>query len=364
MKLKKTVSVAFLAFFLLLPHINAQGEKTLDFKEYIPGGEEGENVSVKTDAEKGKLDIQFSFEETGYHTVTAFQNDMQELQDEIGVRFTVENLSGGTARMNLAVINSEGTVLQVKDGCYVRLTEKDVPGEASYSPAENGCFELPEGFYGDVEIPFSLCVSEVGVADHSTDKITAYGVVCVTEGKTPCHLVFHKMSFADKKHIKDAKEGAFLEIEGPDSMLKSHVGESKEKYRAVVYNMLGEGEETKASFSLGENSQGITADEEGWVVVSEDLSQESFTLKAEISQGMRAQKKILLQESWTMQVLTENGYDASIAPPSEIRSVEGEMAVLTEERILWTIRLSFVAAVVLLFAYYAVVRKRNRMRRE
>lgn len=39
MKLKKTVSVAFLAFFLLLPHINAQGEKTLDFKEYIPGGD-------------------------------------------------------------------------------------------------------------------------------------------------------------------------------------------------------------------------------------------------------------------------------------------------------------------------------------
>ena len=122
MKLKKTVSVAFLAFFLLLPHINAQGEKTLDFKEYIPGGETGENVSVKTDVEKGKLDIQFSFEETGYHTVTAFQNDMQELQDEIGVRFTMENLSGGTARMNLALINSEGTVLQVKDGCYVRLT--------------------------------------------------------------------------------------------------------------------------------------------------------------------------------------------------------------------------------------------------
>ena len=78
--------------------------------------------------EKGKLDIQFSFEETGYHTVTAFQNDMQELQDEIGVRFTMENLSGGTARMNLALINSEGTVLQVKDGCYVRLTGRFLRG--------------------------------------------------------------------------------------------------------------------------------------------------------------------------------------------------------------------------------------------
>ena len=99
-------------------------------------------------------------------------------------------------------------------------------------------------------------------------------------------------------------------------------------------------------------------------MVPAGLSLESFTLEASISGGMKAQKTILLQESWTRQVLTENGYDASIAPPSEIVSVEGEMAFLTQERILWIIRLSFGAGVLILFAYYAAVRNRNRMRRE
>lgn len=363
MKFRKTAGVAcILALFLLLPHMNVRGERALKFKDYIPGGEEGENVSVKTDREKGKLDIDFSFDGSGYHTVTAFQNDMQELKNEKGVRLTMENLSGCAARMNLAVINGDGTVLSVKNGCYVHLTEKD-GGEDMYSPAENGCFEVPEGFYGDVEIPFELLASEFGESGHSMDKIAGYGMVCVTEGKTPCHLLFHQMSFVDKKHIRDAKEPAFLAIEGPDSMLKSHVGESKENYRGVVYNMLGEGEESEVSF-LAENSQGIMADGEGWVIVPAGLSLESFTLKASAPGGMKAQKTILLQESWTRQVLTENGYDASIAPPSEIVSVEGEMAGLTQERVLWSIRLSFAAGVMILFAYYSAVRNRNRMRRE
>lgn len=362
MKFRKTAGVVcLLALFLLLPHMNVRGERALEFKDYIPGGEEGENVSVKTDRENGKLDINFSFDEAGYHTVTAFQNDMQELKNEKGLRFTVENLSECAARMNLAVINSDGTVLSVKNGCYVRL--KDDGGEDMYSPAENGCFEIPEGFYGDVEIPFELCANEFGESGHSMDKIAGYGMVCVTEGKTPCHLLFHQMSFVDKQHIKDAKEPAFLAIEGPDSMLKSHVGESKENYRAVVYNMLGEGEETEATFSPGD-SQGIMADGDGWVIVPAGLSLESFTLEASADGGMKAEKTILLKESWTRQVLTENGYDASIAPPSEIVSVEGEMAVLTEERILWSIRLSFAAGVMILFAYYSAVRNRNRIRRE
>ena len=366
MKMKKTAGVLCLfVALLLLPHINAQGERTLDFKDYIPGGEEGENVSVNTDKENGTLDISFSFDEEGYHTVTAFQNDRQELKSEKGVRFSVENQSEIPARMNFAVINSEGTVFQAGDGSYVHLIPKDEAKEETYALTENGCFELPDGFSGEVEIPFALFAGEFKAADEkSLKELMGYGMVCVTEGKANFHLTFSQMSFVNKKHIKDASEPAFLAIEGPDSIQKSNVGESREKYRAVVYNMLGAGEETTASFSPGEDFPEILTEEEGWVTVPAGLDIGSFVLEAVTAEGMQAKKEISLTESWTKQVLTENGYDASIAPPGEIASVAGDMAALTEENALWMIRAGFLAGVGILFAYYAYIRKLNRIRRE
>jgi len=346
-----------MAICLLVPKADVYGQTPLKLQGYTAGGEEGENVSVTTN-EEGSLEIQFSFEEEGYHTVTAFLNDKQELEKERGIRFTVENRSGIPARMNMAVINHEGTVLQVKDGCYVRLLGQE--GE-SYALAENGCFELPQDFSGDVELPFELYASEFGEAGKETLKeIMGYGMVCVTEGQSPCHLVFHQMSFADKGDLKDAREGAFLAIEGADGMLRSDVGESKEQYKGIVYNMLGKGEETQVSFSIQGEGENIFVEDGGWVTVQAGAQGDSFSLMAETGDGMKAVKEIMLKESWTKQVLTENGYDASIAPPSEISSVEGSLAVLTEERSLWTIRILLVAGVVTLFTYYSVIRRRNR----
>lgn len=367
MKRKKLAGVAclflLLLLLLLLPQTNAQGEKTLEFKDYIPGGEEGENVSVTTDKAKGKLDIEFSFDNAGYHTVTAFQNDKQELKNEKGVRFFVENLSEVPARMNFAVINSEGSVYQVRDGRYVRLVPKDTSKEESFPLTENGCFELPTGFAGEVELSFELFANEFGAMDaKSAKELMGYGMVCVTEGETPFHLVCSQMAFVSKKHLRDVKEGAFLAIEGPDRIQRSNVGDSREKYRAVVYNMLGEGEEINAVFSPGESSPEITADEEGWVNIPAGIGLNSFSLEAVTSEGMNAEKEIQLTESWTRQVLTENGYDASIAPPSEIASVAGP-AVYTEERILWFIRIGSASILAVLFAYYAYIRKQNRGRR-
>ncbi|MCM1257215.1 MAG: hypothetical protein NC307_05125 [Roseburia sp.] len=361
MKIKRIAGVCLILLFLLLPHINAAGEKALDIKDYIPGGEEGENVSVNTDKENGRLTIQFSFDQAGYHTVTAFQNNKQKLKKEKGVRFSVENLTKDPARMNMAVIGSDGTVFQVGDGRYVRLISE----EESYSLSENGCFELPGGFVGEVEIPFELFSSDFGEMDtKSVKELTGYGMVCVTEGEAPFHLVFSQMAFVNGKKMKDAKESAFLTIEGPDTIQKSNVGESKERYTAVVYNMLGEGAETKAAFSSEESTQEILADDEGWVTVPPGLSLDSFFLEAVTPEGMKAKKEIGLTESWTRQVLTENGYDASIAPPAEIASVEGDMAVFTEEAALWLIRVLFAAGVLILFAYYAFVRNKNCIRRE
>lgn len=363
MKRKKLAGVACLfLLLLLLPQTNAQGEKTLEFKDYISGGEEGENVSVTTDKANGKLDIEFSFDKAGYHTVTAFQNDKQELKKEKGARFFVENLSGVPARMNFAVINSDGSVYQVGDGRYVKLVPKDASKEESFSLTENGCFELPTGFAGEVEISFELFANDFGAMDaKSAKELMGYGMVCVTEGETPFHLVYSQMAFVSKKNLRDVKEGAFLAIEGPDRIQKSNVGESREKYRAVVYNMLGEGEEINAVFSSGTSPE-ITADEEGWVNIPAGIGLNSFSLEAVTSEGMKAEKEIELTESWTRQVLTENGYDASIAPPGEIASVAGP-AMFSEERVLWMIRIGFAVIFGVLFAYYAYIRKQNRGRR-
>ena len=55
-------------------------------------------------------------------------------------------------RMNFSLFDEEGKTLNVGEGCYVKLQGT----ETSYAKVDYGCFELPPGFEGEVEIPFEV----------------------------------------------------------------------------------------------------------------------------------------------------------------------------------------------------------------
>ena len=69
---------------------------------------------------------------------------------------------------------------------------------------------------------------------------------------------------------------------------------------------------------------------------------------------------LTLERSWTTLVLTDNGYDASIAKPEDVAPVIDTDIWNLEEQGVWIIRGLLLLGTVIFFIYYVHARKKNR----
>ena len=147
-------------------------------------------------------------------------------------------------------------------------------------------------------------------------------------------------------------------LNGPDEIRKAKVGESETRYDAETYNLFGERKKAVVSLSLKEDAKEIELTDEGWLVVKAGAAEEEITLVAQTADGLKAEKKITLQSSWTESIHTENGYDASIASPQEIAPVDGKWAFLVTAKALNIVRVAGVILTAAILIYYIVMRRK------
>lgn len=333
------------------------------FKDFVAGGEadnEKLHASVNCATTGKSMDISFQtteLSEETYSTVTAYKSERMDIDTKGSVMVGVANMQNQAARMNFSVIDEEGSVFQVQEGCYVALSDD----QTTYAQVVNGCFDIPAGFSGELEIPFPVMEAEQKLSG----KITGYGFVCVSAGQSRYHLKFYDMNFLDGSEAVDAQKAVLLKIIGEEAVRKPETGFSTVSYKAAAYNMLGEEKPADAEFSIsGKSKAGVSVTKDGLLKVLPEADEEVVLYAKDKKQGLWTEATIKLERSWTTLVLTENGYDASIAKAEDVPPIiDGDIWEIQEEGI-WIIRGVLIAGVLIFFVYYAIKRRKLRKFKE
>lgn len=322
-------------------------ENNLSFSKAEQGGDEDGAISITGSEDGSGIHMEYQYEKDGYHTVTVFCDDhVRKIEQQSSLLLTIKNDSKTPVRMNVEMIDAQGENHTVSDGCYVILRDKTTDTALT----EQGCFVIPAGFAGELEVPLEL------LAEDGLDEIMGYGLVCVAEDQNTYRIDFKNAVI--KEDGTDPKETAGLLLNGPDEIRKAKVGESETQYSAETYNLFGERKKAAVSLSLKDDAEEIELTDEGWLIVKAGAKEEEITLVAQTVDGLKAEKKITLQSSWTESIHTENGYDASIASPQEIAPVDGKWAFLVTSKALNIVRVAGLLLVAAVLIYYIVIRRK------
>ena len=225
MKKRKWLGVFFFFLLLFSGAATANAYERATFKDFVAGADADNaqlGASVECAATGRSMDISFQtmeLSEDTYSTVTAYRSESRSMDLEGSVMVGIANMQNQTARMNFSIIDQSGSAFQVKEGCYVALRDD----QTTYVPVEKGCFEIPAGFSGELEIPFPV-LSNDAAKEALSQKITGYGFVCVAAGQSRYHLKFYDMNFLDSSEAVNAHEAAILKINGDATVRKPETG--------------------------------------------------------------------------------------------------------------------------------------------
>lgn len=343
--------------------VEAAKKDKADFSDFIGSEEDmaGGTVAPGLTYEEEEDTLNLSFDTNGYqeryYTATAFKNLKLNLNESAGISFEVSNNTDTPVRMNFALFDAEGRTMDVGAGFYVRLQGEEI----SYAKVEYGCFTLPAGFAGTVEIPFDvLAFQDTGERAGEITQIWGYGIICVAEQGETYDATFSNLAFLTKEETVSAAEPCELEIEGDERAFRPKVGESNTPYHAVIYNMLGESSPAEAVFSLDTDYEQASVSEDGVLTLGCKFPEETIELRAKTPDGLEAVREIQIYDSWTNSVSTDNGYDASLADPSEIEPIVRWADDMRSPHTLWLIRGAALAGGVIFLGYYLAVRRKSR----
>lgn len=321
----------------------------------------GGTISPELTYEKEGDILQFDFDTTGYqeryYTATAFKNTKLNLETFGGISFHVQNKLETPLRMNFAFFGEDGRTVNAGADFYVKLQEKTT----SYAKVEYGCFELPAGFDGEVEIPFDvLAFQDDGEKAGVLKTVWGYGIICVAQQNEAYHVAFSEIRLLTPEETVSASAACELEIEGDERAFRPKIGESETPYHCIIYNMLGEGEPMDAVFSLNDTCENAAVSESGVLTIGSGCVGDTIEIRAETAEGLTAVRQIQIYDSWTNSVSTDNGFDASLADPSEIAPIVVWADEMRSPDTLLMIRGAFVLGGVIFMTYYLIVRRKNR----
>lgn len=343
--------------------VEAAKTPTVSFADMNGSSEDmaGGTISPELTYEKEGDILHFNFDTAGYqeryYTATAFKNTKLNLETFGGVSFHVQNKLETPLRMNFAFFGEEGRTVNAGAGFYVKLQGK----QTSYAKVEYGCFELPAGFDGDVEIPFDvLAFQDDGERAGELETIWGYGIICVAQQNEAYEVDFSEIRLLAPEETVSASAACELEIEGDERAFRPKVGESDTPYHCIIYNMMGEGETADAVFSFNDTYENAAISESGVLTIGSGYVGDTIEIKAETPEGLTAVRQIQIYDSWTNSISTDNGFDASIADPSEIAPIVVWADEMQDPDTLLMIRGAFVLGGFLFMAYYLIVRRKNR----
>lgn len=364
---KKCIRIAVLFFIVCMgvgsAGVEAAKNKKADFSDFIGSNEDtaGGTVAPELTYEAEGDILHLSFDTNGYqeryYTATAFKNVKLDMEAFAGISFEAKNNLDTPVRMNFALFDSEGRTVDVGADFYVKLKGT----KTAYAKVEYGCFELPAKFAGVVEIPFDvLAFQDTGERAGDIAEIWGYGVICVAQQNERYDMEFSGLALLTPEETVSVKEPCALAIEGDERAFRPKVGESDTPYHAVIYNMLGESAPTEAVFSLTEECEEASVSEDGVLTVGSGCPAETIEIGAKTADGFSAVRQVQIYDSWTNSVSTDNGYDASLADPSEIEPIVTYADELCGVKTLRLIRGGFAAGGAVFLACYLTARRKNR----
>lgn len=348
----------------------------VSFTDMVGSSEDAVNniLEPKLVYEEKEDKLRISFRSTdkpeGYYTATFFKDMPMELDCQGGIAFEVSNPLMVPVRMNFALSCVDERTATVKDGYYVKLQGDKSEGlafkgngvnDADYAKVEYGCFEIPARFQGTVEIPLEVMEFQNGKAKlEEKQEIWGYGILCVVQENQYYELEVSQIRLLKPAETVKAQASCGIQIVGEEKVLRPRIGESETQYHCTAYNMLGEDVPVTVDFSLERKYEGVRMTEDGMLVLENGCLAESIDIRAEAEEGLVSIRSIEVYESWVNSISTDNGYDASLAQPSEIAPIVKWDKEMQSTQVLRGVRAALAAGGILFMSYYMRARRKNK----
>lgn len=355
-------------FFLLLlimcviPAIEVKADwkdegKDIPVKNFYLGESEQE-LDAEAVSEDGvlHLTVDTAGKKEGYYAASFFKNLKTDKNEYAGIALEVKNNRSEPVRMNVICINRDGTALAVKDGTDVIFnTEK----KYTSGKVENGSLEIPEAYEGELYLPFNQLALSGSTELAELEGIQGIGFTLVISEETVADIeissIFLTMCTEETK-----QETAYLILEGDATVLKPTLGESVSQYHAAAYNIAGEPlDEAVVRYEIP-GCEGAKIDENsGLLCMNQNIEQEIIPIRAIAEDGSVTEKKVEVKASWTTTQKTDNGYDASLASPDEVADIQEKILFLTDEKLIWTVRIIAVVSLLIFVIHYQYHRRKR-----
>lgn len=335
----------------------------LDFTDLFVN--EGEAQCDIKYSESGTVDIYMSSKNLadGYYSIYIVNKESVNLNDFVQLELKIDNLNNTPVRLNIAVNTKDFGVLKASDKKFV-IAENN-SGEYRSLAVQNGCFEIPANFSGILKVPFSVLDISEDIIKDGINESYGFGIIAVIEENQAVNI-----SIISAMLNKDSTEQSLalgVLIAGADSVLNPTVGESMEQYRTEITDIHGNMKNIGYEFFIDNNmNENISITKDGVITIREGNMADSAVISVITDNGIRADKKIDIYNSWTLYENTGDGINMAIAAVNEVKPVIDSDSILLNKQFIAGIRLTGILLIIGCIIYYRLMRNkywRNKRKR-
>lgn len=327
----------------------------LDFTDlFVNEGEAQCNINYN---ESGAVDIYMSSKNLadGYYSIYIVNKESVNLNDFVQLELKIDNLNNTPVRLNIAVNTKDFGVLKASDNSFIIAENKN--GEYRSLAVQNGCFEIPANFGGTLKVPFLVLDISEDIIKDGLNESYGFGISAVIEENQAVNI-----SVISAMLNKDSTEQSMASgvlIAGADSVLNPTVGESMEQYRAEITDIHGNMKNIGYEFFIDNNmNENISITKDGVVTIREGNMADSAVVSVITDNGIRADKKIDIYNSWTQYENTGDGINMAIAAVNEVKPVIDSDSIFLNNQFIEGIRLTGILLIIGCIIYYRVMRNK------
>lgn len=327
----------------------------LDFTDlFVNEGEAQCNINYE---ESGAVDIYMSSKNLadGYYSIYIVNKESVNLNDFVQLELKIDNLNNTPVRLNIAVNTEDFGVLKASDNSFIIAENKN--GEYRSLAVQNGCFEIPANFGGTLKVPFLVLDISEDIIKGGLNESYGFGISAVIEENQAVNISVIS-AILNKDSIEQNLALGVL-IAGADSVLNPTVGESMEQYSAEITDIHGNMKNIGYEFFIDNNmNENISITKDGVVTIREGNMADSAVVSVITDNGIRADKKIDIYNSWTQYENTGDGINMAIANVNEVKPVIDSDSIFLNNQFIAGIRLTGILLIIGCIIYYRVMRNK------
>jgi hypothetical protein len=343
-----------LMFCFVLPVYAADSDLKIELNNLILKSNGGD-AKWETVKKNGHivLDTNTNGLEKGYYTSEITIKNEIDWSSFGEISFYIKDLSNKPIRINIFVIQKDGTYLAIDGNGFV-LLQKENYKDMNILNTQDGLFQLDNDFNGTVHVPFQNFKSHI----KNLKDIMSFGITTTTEEGVDRKIEMGDFKLISPKNLSVAKEISSLQIIGDKNITKPIVGESIAQYNLIANHGQDSANKNKASFSLIGEVEGVSITSNGRLTLTTKATAKKVNIKAVINNKFNIILEVLLSDSLILNLKDAEGFSLAVPKAQEVQKVISSQDVFNRTDMLILFRVIITGAISIIITLYFIWRRR------